>query len=167
MGPKAGQEPLSRKRSDLLKRRFPKGVLALRRPFHVFPSCFFFEAVRDHIATSQDDGLVAALKDPAVSRAISLVHRNPEEKWTVERLARDCAVSRTVLGERFNRLIGSSPGEYVNNIRMQLSARKLAEHQSGIAEAAITVGYTSEAAFSRAFKRHYGTSPSDWRSKKG
>ncbi|WP_170416412.1 AraC family transcriptional regulator [Ruegeria atlantica] len=123
----------------------------------------FVEAVRDYISNSKSGGLLDALKDRAVSRAIGLIHRYPGRRWVVETLAQECAVSRTVLTERFNHLLGCSPREFVQNTCMQLAARGLAEQQLNIADAAERAGYASEAAFSRAFKRHFGVSPSEWR----
>lgn len=123
----------------------------------------FVEAVRDHIETAQGEGLLMALKDRAVSRAVGLIHRDPAAKWTVSSLAKDCAVSQTILTERFVKTLNCAPGAYLINTRLQLAARELLSGTSNIQEVATKVGYESEAAFSRAFKRHYGVSPSNWR----
>jgi AraC family transcriptional regulator, alkane utilization regulator len=108
-------------------------------------------------------GWLAALKDPVLSRALMHLHAHPDEAWTVTALAQRAAVSRSVLADRFAQVLGVSPMRYLAQWRMQLAASLLrAEPRLGIAAVAGRVGYESEAAFSRAFKRHLGASPSGW-----
>jgi AraC-like DNA-binding protein len=105
----------------------------------------------------------AALDDRIVSRALRLVHSDPARRWTVSDLAREAGTSRTVLTDRFNAVMGQSPIEYVTNWRMQLAAERIRNHQSTFAAIAADVGYESEAAFNRAFKRVIGVTPGRWR----
>lgn len=108
-------------------------------------------------------GLFAAINDPLVSRAIGLVHREPARRWTVEDLARGAGTSRTVLAERFHAMLGQAPIEYVTGWRMQLAADRIRNSRASLAAIAADVGYESEAAFNRAFRRVTGTTPGRWR----
>ena len=110
-------------------------------------------------------GWLAALKDPYVSRAINLLHAEPARAWTVEDLARDAGVSRSALAGRFTDLIGESPMHYLTNWRIHLAKQLLCEGQHSMAEVAERVGYESEYAFNRAFKRQVGKPPAAWRKK--
>lgn len=108
-------------------------------------------------------GWLSALRDPVLGRALVLLHARPAEDWTVVTLARRVAVSRSVLAERFAQALGVSPMRYLGQWRMQLAANLLREDpQLRIATVADRVGYESEAAFSRAFKRHLGVAPGSW-----
>jgi AraC-like DNA-binding protein len=100
------------------------------------------------------------LRDPFVGKALSLLHAKPADNWTIEDLARDVGLSRSVLAERFNDLVGIPPMQYLANWRMQIAAGLLSAGRSNIAGVAAEIGYGSEAAFSRAFKRMVGVSPS-------
>lgn len=108
-------------------------------------------------------GWLAGLADRHVSRALELLHAEPGRTWSVEDLARATGVSRSVLAERFTRLLGESPGRYLARWRMQVARRLLAEDDVAIGEVAARVGYQSEAAFYRAFKRETGQPPATWR----
>jgi len=108
-------------------------------------------------------GWLAGLRDPLVARALALLHGHPEQSWTLPELARRAGSSRTVLTERFNSLIGLPPMRYLATWRMQKAAALLAGGSLKVAAVATAVGYESEAAFSRAFRRHAGLSPNDWR----
>ena len=123
------------------------------------------EAIRSHVETQgrEMEGWYSALRDRSVSRAIALIHHEPQKNWTVEQLGRDSGASRSALADKFKRYLGCAPAEYVTQHRMRLAARELAEGDVGIMEIAVSVGYGSEAAFSRAFKRCFGVSPSRWR----
>lgn len=125
----------------------------------------FIEVVRDFAASLSDDatGWLAALADPHVGRAIRLLHEDPAHPWTLEGLAKAVGVSRTVLVERFTEYVGVAPMTYLTNWRMQLAARMLTDSATTNARIAAAVGYESEAAFSRAFKRSTGVSPGAWR----
>lgn len=125
----------------------------------------FVEVVRRHAASLPADanGILAASRDPVVARAIGRLHADPARHWTVEDLASEAGASRTVLGERFNRLLGAPPIEYLARLRMQLAAERLRTSRQSLAQVAEAVGYESEAAFSRAFRRIVGVSPGAWR----
>jgi AraC-like DNA-binding protein len=110
-----------------------------------------------------DQGWLAGLADPVVGRALACIHREPELGWTLKDLAKRAAASRSVLAERFQKLIGQAPMSYLTAFRLQLAGRQLRTSSASMAEVAGAVGYASEASFSRAFKRHVGVSPSEWR----
>ena len=124
----------------------------------------FVEALRHYLLTLApgDGGWLAGLRDPLVGRALQAIHQAPHEPWTVERLARHVGASRSVLAERFTITVGQPPMQYVTLWRMQIASRLLADggHVASVAEA---IGYESEAAFSRAFKKQAGQSPAAWR----
>jgi AraC family transcriptional regulator, alkane utilization regulator len=108
-------------------------------------------------------GWFAALNDPIVGRAIQSVHADPARRWTVEELAREAGSSRTVLAERFHEVLGQAPIEYITCWRMQLAAERIRAGGGSLAAIAADVGYDSEAAFNRAFKRVTGVTPGRWR----
>lgn len=124
----------------------------------------FVESIRRYLETlpEAETGWLAGLRDPLVGRALGALHGDPREKWTVERLAREVGASRSVLAERFTSMVGQPPMQYLALWRMQLAARQLAEG-SGVAVVAAAVGYDSEAAFNRAFKKRVGMTPGAWR----
>src|SRR5690606_35397357 len=107
-------------------------------------------------------GWFAALNDPIVSRALAAIHGDPARRWTVEDLAREAATSRAVLAERFRMVMGRTPMDYVANWRMQLAASRLRGGDT-LSAVAAGIGYESEAAFSRAFKRLTGVTPGHWK----
>jgi len=125
----------------------------------------FVEVVRRHLATlpAEERGWLAGLRDPIVGRALALLHEGPAHPWTLEGLARDVGTSRSVLADRFAHFVGHPPMQYLARWRMQVAARLLAEGVRKVSGAALEVGYDSEAAFSRAFKRVAGVSPGVWR----
>lgn len=108
-------------------------------------------------------GWLAATGDPIVGRALRLIHDDPVFDWTVDELAKRAATSRSVLGERFRELLAQSPMAYVAEWRMQIAANLLRTTALKLAEIAERCGYGSEPAFSRAFNRHVGMSPAQWR----
>jgi AraC family transcriptional regulator, alkane utilization regulator len=125
----------------------------------------FVEVLRRYAARlpANAKGLLAALNDPIVSRALQLVHGDPTRRWTVDELAREAGSSRTVLAERFNAVLGQAPIAYVTSWRMQLAADRMRNSNDSLAAIAADVGYESEAAFNRAFKRVTGVTPGRWR----
>jgi AraC-like DNA-binding protein len=129
------------------------------------PELVLVEVLRAHLATAPaaDHGWLAALRDPVLAPALSAVHASPERKWTVAELASHASVSRSVLDERFRRVLGQSPIRYLTEWRMHVADDLLASTQMGVAAIARRVGYDSEEAFSRAFKRERGLSPTHWR----
>ena len=125
----------------------------------------FVEVVRRHVASlsAQETGWLAGVADPVVGSALRALHDQPEHTWTLPELARTVATSRTVLVERFSELVGIPPMQYLTQWRLQLAADRLARGSEKVAAIGARVGYESEAAFSRAFKRATGQSPSAWR----
>jgi transcriptional regulator GlxA family with amidase domain len=121
--------------------------------------------LRVHLATAPaaDRGWLAALHDPVLAPALSLLHGAPERRWTVAELASGAAVSRSLLDARFREILGRSPIRYLTEWRMHLAAELLATSHLSVLTIARRVGYESEEAFSRAFKRARGLSPSHWR----
>jgi AraC-like DNA-binding protein len=125
----------------------------------------FIDAVRryaDHLPP-QSAGWLAGLRDRFVGRALALLHERPAEAWTIDELGRCVGLSRSALHERFAQLIGMPPMQYLSQWRMQAAARLLLETRSTVATIALDVGYDSEAAFARAFKRFVGKPPAAWR----
>lgn len=104
-------------------------------------------------------GWLGALSDPDIGRALALIHRCAEEPWTVASLAKEVNLSRSVFSERFSRLVGISPMQYVTRWRMSLAGSWIREERMSASEAAHRLGYSSEAAFSRAFKRYLQVPP--------
>jgi AraC-like DNA-binding protein len=129
------------------------------------PELVLIEVLRLHLADAPatDRGWMAALHDPVLAPAMALLHTQPERKWTVAELANEVAVSRSVLDERFRAVLGRSPIRYLTDWRMHLAEDQLASSDDTVAAIARRVGYDSEEAFSRAFKRAHGASPSTWR----
>jgi len=125
----------------------------------------FAEVLRGYIeaAPAHNPGWLAGLRDPQVSRCLALMHGEPARPWTVEALANEVHVSRSVLAEKFTELVGAPPMQYLTRWRMILAAGMLRNDQASLARVAEGVGYESEAAFNRAFKREYGVSPGHWR----
>lgn len=124
----------------------------------------FVELVRHQAAASSDErGWLAGLRDPLVGRALARLHAQSAAPWTLDSLAAAAGGSRTTLTERFARLVGRTPMQYLCDWRMQRAVQLLADPQLKVAGIAQAVGYDSEAAFSRAFRRHAGLSPDQWR----
>jgi AraC-like DNA-binding protein len=125
----------------------------------------FVEAVRHYVDTMPDDskGWLAGLRDRFVARALLLMHARPAHPWTVEDLAHQVGMSRSGLARRFTDLLGVPPMQYLAQWRLQLAAQQLRLTDRSLASVAEEVGYESEAAFNRAFKREFGMPPATWR----
>ncbi|MGD9545625.1 MAG: AraC family transcriptional regulator [Methylocystis sp.] len=123
------------------------------------------EAVRNYAATrgDQEVGWLRGLADQHVGRALALIHRNISDGWSVEGLAKEVGLSRSAFVARFTALVGMPPIRYLTLWRLQTAKLNLRETQTTIAQLARSVGYESEEAFSRAFKREFGLSPTRWR----
>jgi len=125
----------------------------------------FVEMLRRYAArlSPETAGWLGALNDPVVGRALQAMHAKPMADWTVESLALSVGASRSALAERFKTILGQPPMQYLGAWRLQLATGMLRESGRSIAEIAAAVGYESEAAFNRAFKRHIGVPPGAWR----
>jgi AraC-like DNA-binding protein len=125
----------------------------------------FVDAIRRHAEQLPESttGWLAGLRDRYVGRALALMHERPAAPWTIDDLGSQVGLSRSALHERFVTLVGQPPVQYLTSWRMQLASRKLLEGRSSVATVAGDVGYDSEAAFARAFKRLVGMPPAAWR----
>jgi AraC-like DNA-binding protein len=131
------------------------------------PELVLIEVLRHHLASAPaaDHGWLAALHDPVLAPALALLHGDPGRRWTVADLAAEVAVSRSALDERFRQVLGRSPIRYLTEWRMHLAEELLDTTDLGVVPIARRVGYESEEAFSRAFKRTHGESPGRWRAR--
>lgn len=129
----------------------------------------FIEVVRRHLETlaADETGWFAALRDPAIGHALALIHDRPAYPWTLAELAREAGLSRSMLAQRFTALVGLPPMHYLARWRIQLAARRLIDGRAKVAAVGAEVGYASEAAFSRAFRRIAGVAPAEWRHRSG
>jgi AraC-like DNA-binding protein len=125
----------------------------------------FMEAVRRYLASqpSSANAWAVGMHDPVVGRALGLLHAQIARRWTTEDLARELAVSRSAFAERFTRTIGEPPMRYLARQRFEQASAQLKETVDPIARIAYNVGYESEEAFNRAFRREYGVPPAAWR----
>jgi AraC-like DNA-binding protein len=125
----------------------------------------FIEAVRRYFAALPPtaNAWIAGMQDPIVGRALALLHGEIARRWTTRDLARESAMSRSAFAERFTRVVGEPPMRYLAQQRFAQAATRLRESTEPIARIAHDVGYESEVAFNRAFKREYGVPPATWR----
>ena len=146
---------------DESNHRRPGGEAVLER----MSEMMFVEVLRRYVdgLPPGQTGWLAGMRDPGVGRALSLLHERPAQDWTLETLGEECGLSRSVLHERFVQFLGVPPMQYLGQWRMQLAAGRLRDSDAKILDIALDVGYESEAAFSRAFKRMVGLTPGAWR----
>jgi AraC-like DNA-binding protein len=125
----------------------------------------FVEAIRAHVQTlpTEQRDWLGALRDPHVGKALAALHDRPAEAWSLDDLAREAGLSRSLLAERFAHFVGMPPIQYLTQWRMQLAAERLRATSASLSEIAAAVGYGSESAFSRAFKRQVGVAPATFR----
>lgn len=149
---------------------FAADEIAARRPgsetvLAKLSELLFVEALRRYVEglAEEETGWLAGLKDPFVSRALALLHGDVRQEWTVDELGRQVGMSRSALAERFTRLVGEPPMRYLARWRIQVAAHQLRSSDTPLARIAEQVGYESEAAFNRAFKRSFGVPPATWR----
>jgi AraC-like DNA-binding protein len=122
-------------------------------------------AVRVWVEEQPDNhgGWLGALRDPQIGTALGLIHREPQRDWSISALAREVAMSRSIFAAKFSSLVGTPPLTYLTRWRLWHASRLLAEENLSVGETALRVGYESEAAFSKAFKRHFGQPPLAYR----
>lgn len=124
----------------------------------------FYDAVRQYIAANPREQRVwASLGDPYVGRALALLHEKPAHRWTTDALAAEIGLSRSAFAERFTRAVGEPPMRYLARRKLERAATMLRESSLPIGRIAYDIGYESEAAFNRAFRREYGAPPGSWR----
>ena len=126
----------------------------------------FIDTLRRYVSglSEQEMGWLAGARDPIVGRSLGLLHSRVAHPWTIAALADEVGISRSALVERFTRYLSEPPMTYLTRWRLQLAARSLENTSRGVAEIAADVGYESEAAFNRAFKREFGQPPGRYRS---
>jgi len=141
------------------------GTMGLEALLAKLSEALLVETLRQY-ATEQPDaktGWLAAARNPDMRRALALLHLEPAREWSIEELAQEAGVSRSVLAVRFQRYLGTAPMTYLLRWRLQLGARALRTTNTSVAEIASASGYRSEAAFNRAFKREFGVPPARFR----
>ncbi|CAD5279083.1 conserved hypothetical protein [Alteromonas sp. 38] len=127
----------------------------------------FTLALRQHMESHSDldkQSWLSAIQDPCIGKALVLIHQAPFNKWTLAALANKCAMSRSSLAKRFNLYVGQPPMQYINSWRMHLASRLLTDGMS-ILQVTEHVGYSSESAFQKSFKRYVGCTAGEWRTK--
>ena len=125
----------------------------------------FVEVMRRYLETlpAHETGWLSAMRDPSVGKVLAMLHERPAYPWTLNELAHEAGMSRSALAARFTHLIGHAPMQYLMLWRMQIAGRLLADSPIKVAAVGREIGYESEAAFSRAFKKAVGVSPAAWR----
>jgi AraC-like DNA-binding protein len=125
----------------------------------------FVDTLRRYVTglPDQTTGWLAGARDPVVGKSLALLHRRPRDRWTIAGLATEVGVSRSVLAERFTRYLSDPPMAYLAGWRLRLAAQALTSSSKGVGDIAAAVGYESEAAFNRAFKRAFGVPPARYR----
>ena len=141
----------------------PGGEVVLARLSEVL----FVETLRRYIALlpREHTGWLAGVRDQEVGKSLALLHRKPAHPWTITTLANEVGISRSVLNERFRRYLSQTPMAYLTRWRLQLGAQLLKSTSRGVAQVAAEVGYESEPAFNRAFKRKFGLPPARFRTR--
>ena len=125
----------------------------------------FAETLRRYVAQTPEHevGWLAGVRDPEIGKVLALMHRRPAASWTLEKLAQEGGLSRSALAERFRHYVGEPPMTYLTRWRLQLGAQLLGSTSYSVAQIAAEVGYDSEQAFNRAFKRSFGAPPARYR----
>jgi len=125
----------------------------------------FVETLRRYINSLPSDqtGWLAGARDPIIGQALALLHKEPAQPWTISNLARSVGTSRTRLAERFRHFLEETPMAYLTRWRLKLGAELLLSSEDSVAEIAAAVGYGSEAAFNRAFRREFDCPPAQFR----
>jgi transcriptional regulator GlxA family with amidase domain len=128
----------------------------------------FVKTLRRYIVQLPEDqtGWLAGARDPEIVKALAMMHRYPAHPWTIADLAKDAGVSRSVLADRFHHFLGEPPISYLTRWRLQLGARMLSSTNYSVGQIALEVGYESEQAFNRGFKRKFDLPPARYRAVK-
>jgi AraC family transcriptional regulator, alkane utilization regulator len=129
----------------------------------------FVEAIRRYVDTlpAEHSGWFAGLRDRFVGKALNLIHGQPGAAWTIEQLAAKVGLSRSALAQRFTDFVGQPPMQYLTRWRLTVAAQRLRTEAVALGTVAEQIGYESEAAFNRAFKREFGMPPAAWRRRAG
>ena len=136
-----------------------KGVLIDR-----ITEVLFIQVIRAYIQlNNQSDNFLAALQDKHISKALTALHQAPEKNWTLESLASEAGMSRSIFANRFHHLVGMTPMKYLLNCRMQLAKQQIERSSDSLFNIAEQVGYTSDSAFKKAFKRFFDKTPASFR----
>lgn len=154
-------EQMARLAAEETSARRPGGQAMLER----LSEMMFIDAIRRHVEAMPDGstGWLAGLRDRFVGRALALLHEQPGAAWTTDELGARIGLSRSALHQRFIELVGQPPMQYLARWRMQVASRLLRDTQLTVAAISLDVGYASEAAFVRAFRRAVGAPPATWR----
>lgn len=153
-----------RRIAQLLTEEFRNTRFGSRAVTDKLADSLFVMTVRYHLSVSQDRrGLLAALSDPKLQRAVNAMHHQPGRDWTVASLAEEACMSRTAFSEHFTQLLGVSPIQYLTRWRMMEALKLLNDSSLSVASIAERLGYQTEAAFRRTFKRVHGSGPGQWR----
>lgn len=155
---------------DDMQRRLGNGEASTPKPgsrsmLPRLTEIMFVEILRKYMQGMSADavGWFAALNDPTAGAALKYLHASPLHNWSLESLARQVGVSKTLLGERFKHFLNQPPMQYLASWRLQLAAQQLKTNNLPLKIIVEQSGYESEAAFSKAFKRHFGLAPGGWR----
>ena len=150
---------------QLVKAEASANQLAAETVIRRLSEILFIQAVRTFISTVDDGkrGWFSALKDPQIGQALALIQRQPDEPWTVESLACRVSLSRSAFSAKFKQLVGESPMQYLTRVRLTKAAALLRAYPATLVEVALSIGYDSEVAFSKAFKRQFGIAPGAYR----
>ena len=136
-----------------------KGVLIDR-----ITEVLFIQVIRAYMQlNNQSDNFLAALKDKQLSMALTAMHQHPEKNWTLELLASEAGMSRCIFASRFHTLVGMTPMKYLLNCRMQRAKEHIERSSDSLFTIAEQVGYTSDSAFKKAFKRFFNRTPASFR----
>jgi AraC-like DNA-binding protein len=142
-----------------------RGRLASSSVMSRLSEVLLVEAVREYSSTLgvQEKGWLTGLRDPKIGRALALMHGDIAAPWSADTLAKEVALSRSALMERFANLVGMPPIRYLTLWRLEIAKRHLLESRMSIGQIAHAVGYSSEEGFRRAFRRQFEMSPAEWR----
>jgi AraC-like DNA-binding protein len=150
---------------QLVKAEASANQLAAKTVITRFSEILFIQAVRTYMGTVGDGkrGWFNALQDPQIGQALALIQHQPDEPWTVESLANHVSLSRSAFSAKFKQLVGQSPMQYVTRVRLTKAAALLRTQPTTLVEVATSIGYDSEVAFSKAFRRYFGMPPGAYR----